>query len=129
MDMKEEARKQIVLLENSRKLLLERLDINNQLTNAMVNHPNKLKPDYAFETDKAYIEAVKKKWLNENALEAVKIRSNIKQIDSQIDLYKKQSVQNKPVEKVVDKQTKDVIIKPTISKKNDKKSKKGGKNE
>lgn len=82
-----EIRKQIRMLENTRRILVDKLDINNKLVNVMINKPKKLQPTFEFENDPEYLRIVKKKWLNDNELQNLQVRQQIKQVDSELDHY------------------------------------------
>lgn len=130
MNNEEERRRQIRILENSKKLLFDKLDINNKMVNVMISKPHKLKPDYEFENDPKYIEVLKQKWLNDVKLDNQRIRQNIKQLDSQIDMFKKQEKKEEP--KMVKSETPKVEKKPEFKikpKKEKEKKTKGDENE
>ena len=112
----EHVRRRIAILENSIRLLEERIRINSELCTVMKRHPNKVKPEYAFESDPDYNEVIKRKWENETQLQNIRLRENIRSLKEQIDVLKQELVkkQNKPKEDKVPE-------KPNKAKKGDKK--------
>ena len=96
-----EIRKKIRMLENTRRILVDKLDINNKLVNVMINKPKKLQPTFDFENDPEYLRIVKRKWLNDNELQNLQIRQQIQQVDSELDHYRGLLSKNKKKEESV----------------------------
>ncbi len=125
-----EIRKKIRMLENTRRILVDKLDINNKLVNVMINKPKKLQPTFDFENDPEYLRIVKRKWLNDNELQNLQVRQQIQQVDSELDHYRgllsKNKKKEEPAVKVgvgdSDEKKDDVVL--VKSKKKPKKAKK-----
>jgi len=113
MNKQEQIRKKIASLETSIRLLEERRLINLELTSIMKKNPTKLKPEYAFESEPEYIEAIKKKWGNEARLQNIRISENIASLKEQISYLKQELVKNENKPKEVKAELKSEEKKPT----------------